>query len=123
MTKDEFNALPQLDDAFPIVFDNGARWESFSAYCGSCDWRFDGPHLRGSVVRHVPSTYRHTYPAFFLIDAHVLCPDCNRLTPIRYGLHDDMSMSGQHPRTSEWVRWGPRYSWWTRLKRIFIKKA
>lgn len=113
MTLDEFRALRPLHAFFPLVFDNGARWTDFSGHCGRCQDVFPPDDLRGTVVR--------PFPKIFVLDGWGYCPKCSLLTPIHYRLHENMAMTGRHPRTGEWSRWEPKREGRLRrwLRRLF----
>ncbi len=100
---DEFYEQPTVQSFFPLVFGDGARWETFTGRCGTCDGALGEGELRGTVTR--------PFGSVFIIDAWGYCGGCRRLTPFKYRMHEDMGMTGQYPGTGDWVRWEPRRGW------------
>lgn len=102
MTLEDFQALPALGASFPLVFADGARWDKLTGHCGRCSRRIEPDNLRGSAHAWGP---KHA-PAVYDVRAIGYCPECHLLTPFRYRMHQDMSMSGL--RDGKWCRWGGR---------------
>lgn len=93
----EFLHHPTIQAQLPLVFPNGARWETFHARCNGCNNAIPDESFRGSI-----SYQKNT----FIIDALAHCDKCQLFMPIRYRLHPDMSMTGMD-RDGRWMRWSP----------------
>ena len=112
MTLEEFQDLPTLASAFPLVFASGGRWNALTGKCTRCDHVIEPNNMRGHIVPWGP---RHAVKVF-VIDALGYCPFCELLTPFRYRMHQDMSITCE--RDGTWVRWPlPPPSLWTWIRR------
>jgi hypothetical protein len=110
VTKDEFYERQVLSSFFPLIFDNGTQWTSFTGQCNQCGKDILDADLRGMVTR--------PFARVFIVDAFGFCPSCELLTPYRYRLHADMGLTGISPKTGEWSRWEPKRPWaW--LRKLF----
>jgi hypothetical protein len=109
-TMGEFRALPTIVSQFPLVFGNGARWETMAVRCSRCDTAISGDAFRGHVTR--------PFGAAFLMEAFGLC-ECGALTRASYRFLPDMTMVGRSPRDGAWSVWAAKRngSWWRRLFR------
>jgi len=102
---DEFLAMPTIRSQFPLVFDNGARWDSMTGTCWRCDSTLPDVRMRGSIDR--------PFGATFMMEAWGLC-DCGAMTHYRYRIPPDMTLVGkQDGRWCVWAR--PPDPWWRRL--------
>lgn len=99
MTLEEFQALSPLSDSFPLVFANGARWDAFVGHCDRCARSIDAVNMKGSA----PAWRSKLGPVVYDVRALGYCPECCLLTPFRYRMHDDMSMTGL--KDGKWCRW------------------
>lgn len=118
MTLDEFNELPVIMSFFPLTFETGRqRWTNLEVKCNDCDQTVPTDRTRGYVDREVVCDgYRLVKETRYSVTAHALCPSCNRLTTATYLLHEDMTLTGIHPKTGAESRWGMRrLTWWERL--------
>lgn len=105
---------PPIQDSFPVVFANGARWDQVTGHCAHCDAEIDPDSLRGVVTWPLPSVAD--------VQGMAWCEACRVWTPIRIRLRDDMSMDGPVPGVGKrpWGRWqSSRKSWWFWLKKVF----
>lgn len=122
MTLDEFNALPVVMSFFPLTFTTGRqRWTNFEVNCNDCKRPVPSEQTRGHVEREVITDgYRIIQSTCYNLTAHALCPHCERLTTAHYILHEDMTLTGFHPKTGEMSRWGMRkLTWWEKLRDWF----
>lgn len=108
MTGEEFFALPALSSHFPLVYGNGARWNSMSGQCNGCRATFPDEMFRGRVTRPFPRVY--------VIDGIGFCEPCNLMSRCQYRVYDDMSLVGRD-REGEWARWAGRPSRWSRFRK------
>ena len=108
MTLDEFEALPTLMSQFPLVFASGARWNEMTGSCARCGCLIE---MRGDVTSWGPSHAVKVY----VIDALGYCDACELLTPFRYRMYADMSVTGE--RDGAWVTWPAKRSVWWRFRR------
>jgi hypothetical protein len=114
---ENFDQLPQLSSFFPLVFSNGARWESIVCRCKWCGTTASDLDVRGSVHIHMTGGYRDTERTY-VVDGFMYCLECKRFSVVRLNLPSDMSASGPDPQTEAWARWPPRRaSWWSRVRR------
>ena len=111
MTLGEFRALPILSSQFPIVFESGARWNTFSGICTACKNELTGDQIRGHVTRPYQG---------YLIDAWGLC-SCGKLSRFSYRMMPDFSIVGRSPIDNKWSIWKPirKTSLWRRFLRLF----
>lgn len=103
MTLEEFYRREPVAGQLPMVFPNGARWDTFRGTCGSCPHVFEATELRGPVTQ--------PFAGVFVVDAWGYCSECRRLTPFQYRLTEDMGMTGRAP-DGGWARWEPKRSGW-----------
>lgn len=104
MTLVEFQALPTIASHFPLVFDDGARWEKFQGSCAECSLWLPSESFRGHVTRPF-FTYRGN-EGTFLLEGWGLCPDCEVLTNFNWQLRPDMTLVGRD-KTGEMAMWMP----------------
>lgn len=123
MTLDEFHALPVVMTFFPLTFGSGKqKWTQFQVHCNDCDRVIPKDQTRGTVELAPWGNYRLMSTRYEVI-AHGLCPGCNRLTTAHYILHEDMTLTGIHPKTGEMARWGMRkLTWWEKVVDWFKTK-
>lgn len=116
MTLDEFEALPVVMTFFPLTFGSGKqKWTQFRVQCNDCNREIPEERTRGSVEL-AGWSYRMASTRYEVM-AHALCPGCNRLTTAHYILHEDMTLTGIHPKTGALAHWGMRrLTWWEKFR-------
>jgi hypothetical protein len=112
MTLDEFEAMPVIMDSFPLTFKTGRqKWTNFEVSCNECKRPVAHDRTRGTVERETlfgdPYRGGKSFTQYHVV-AHALCPVCDKLTTATYVLHEDMTLTGVHPKTGEKARWGMR---------------
>jgi hypothetical protein len=120
MTLDEFYELPTIMSYFPLTFVSGRqRWTNFEINCADCDKTIPHDKTRGEVAKIFGEGYRSVKVDYEVV-AHGLCPVCDKMTTARYTLHQDMTLTGHHPKTGEMSRWSMRkFTWWEKLLEWF----
>lgn len=117
MTRDEFYAMPCIADCFPLTFESGKqRWDNFSTYCKRCDRVVPKSDTRGYVVPQTRAVGYREAPTIvaYHVSAQTLC--CNSLTRCDYTLHENMTVTGRHPKTGAESLWNMvRPTLWERL--------
>lgn len=110
MTLDEFQSLPVIMSFFPLTFTTGRqRWTNFAVNCNDCGQPVPSEQTRGHVDREVVlDGFRLIKSTCYNVVAHALCPHCDRMTTACYILHEDMTLTGLHPKTGEASRWKMR---------------
>jgi hypothetical protein len=123
MTLDEFHELPTIMSYFPLTFVSGRqRWTNFELNCSDCDRVIPHDATRGEVSKLFGGGYRSVKVDYEVV-AYGLCPACDKLTTARYTLHEDMTLTGHHPKTGEAARWKMRkLTWWEKLLEWFERK-
>jgi hypothetical protein len=103
--------MPLLVESFPLVHPEGMRWMQLSVECARCSHEIPNSHVRGRVT-FIPARKgfwarltRKTRPSTFALNALGLCEPCRLLTPFRYQLHSDSTMTGEHPVTGKEETW------------------
>jgi len=110
-TYSNFMKLPTIASGFPLVFASGAHWDEFIGHCAHCHQPIAPNYLRGNIIPWGPSHAVKVY----VVDSLGYCPQCELLTPFRYRLHHDMSITGE--KNGEWVMWPPSQpSLWVRIQ-------
>ncbi len=108
MTLDEFYEMPTIMSCFPLTFVSGRqRWTNFAINCADCDRPIPQDKTRGEVSKVFGEGYRSVKVDYEVV-AFGLCPTCDKLTKARYTLHEDMTLTGHHPKTGEMSRWKMR---------------
>ena len=115
MTLTEFQAMPTVASHFPLVFDDGARWEVMTGHCADCNEKLPVDAFRGYVTRPF-FTYRGN-EGTFLLEAWGLCPECEVLTNFNWQLHPDLTLVGRD-KTGEMAMWMPRRPWWSGVRKF-----
>jgi hypothetical protein len=120
MTLEEFYELPTIMSYFPLTFVSGRqKWTNFEISCNECKKPIPQDKTRGEVAKLFGEGYRSVKVDYEVV-AHGLCPYCDKLTTARYTLHEDMTLTGHHPKTREMSRWGMRkLTWWEKLLEWF----
>ncbi len=107
MTLDEFQALPMIAAAFPLVFTNGARWTAIDGKCHECSSPMPHAVLRGVVTHPLPRVYAIEGRLGRQVEEDReglgYCARCHLLTRFEYRLYDDMSLTGK--ADGQWHRW------------------
>jgi len=108
MNRDEFFELPVIMSYFPLTFVSGRQqWTNFEIHCNDCKKLIPRDRTRGEVAKVFGEGYR-TVKIDYEVVAHGLCPACDKLTTAKYTLHEDMTLTGHHPKTGELSRLGMR---------------
>ena len=119
MTYEDFYALPVVMSFFPLVFADGARWETFRGYCADCDGELREDRFRGHVTQPF-WTYRGN-ASTYVVEAWGLCSKCDVLTPFHWQLLPDMTMRGR-TKDGQMGTWLPRRLWWSPVRK-FLRRV
>lgn len=95
-TVGDFKKLPLFSDSLPVVFDNGARWLTFTGYCSNCGGDVKLENMRGYIYRPAKT---HA-----VMDVVGYCPPCSRISSYKYRLYRDMTIS--EFKGGQWRNWG-----------------
>jgi hypothetical protein len=89
--------MPSIEGHFPIVFANGARMPELKASCARCLHQFSTSNMHGQVSHEDQDDELESY----LIEAAVICDECNVIANFFIKVSDDQTMSTMVD--GEWV--------------------
>lgn len=78
-------AMPSIQSAFPIEFENGSGVEMFSGYCACCSKEMPANSVCGRVTRPTKQV--------IVMEAMGVCDQCNVATHFFWRIYDDMRLS------------------------------
>lgn len=89
--------MPSIKPHFPIVFSNGAVLPTLKAACARCNHQFTTANMHGQVTQDHESPEVESY----VIEAAVICEQCNVIASFLIKASDDQSLSTMFD--GEWV--------------------